>query len=124
MNKQTFIRFLNQELKYKTLEEKVADVLKIKNSAWLDDYIKQITKNYTLCPHCQKYSLTKKLKNISEQIIEHNVCVYQDAGYGDNDQFASVTYLVFYDICPKCDHKIETSRLTLDISNRHNRYDN
>jgi len=124
MNKRHFIQFLNQELKYLTMEEKVESILKIKNSTWLDDYLKHITKNYTLCPHCKKYSLTKKFKNMSEQEIEHNVCVHSDAGYGDNDEFATVTYRVFYEVCPKCGDKIESSRITLDISNRHSRFDN
>ncbi|MDD4607747.1 MAG: hypothetical protein PHD10_01245, partial [Bacilli bacterium] len=100
MTKKEFMDYLNKELKGLSLEKQKLILEKMKNE-WIPQQIEQKYKNYSLCNKCGKYSLTKNNKIISkeENIVEPT---YIDAGYGDDDRYGEVQYLVDYSICPIC----------------------
>lgn len=59
-------------------------------------------KKFTYCKVCGRYYKTELQKE--ETIIEtdHRVCVYRDCGYGDDDEYADVTYEKTFAVCPLC----------------------
>ena len=75
-------------------------------------------KSYIKCKECGKYSLKSKFKLGIEEKLVKGVCVYRDCGYGDDDQYADVTYSVLYGICPYCGGKNERDRITIKEENR------
>ena len=50
--------------------------------------------------------------------------VYQDCGYGDDDEIAEVTYLHHVKRCPKCGYAIENRKEKVSESNRRARNQN
>ena len=103
--------------------EKQEEFLNKVYSIWLPDimkkFSKKISKKYAKCGHCGKYSFIHEFKTISKKEEFKDVIVHTDAGYGDNDQMADVTYLITYSICPKCNANTEKSRMYLSENNRH-----
>ena len=73
------------------------------------------------CEGCTQYfpKLNAKEFNKRETVRE---CVYQDCGYGDDDEYADVTYLCFYTKCPYCGAWKRTRKLYIKEENRHGRY--
>lgn len=124
MTKRDFNSFINQNLKGLSLEKKLELLCKIQN-LWLPDIKKKLNdkldKNYIKCSKCKKYSLIKSFKYKNKKEIRHGVTVYRDAGYGDDDEIADVTYSVDYVVCPICGGLTETNRYKIGESNRHKR---
>ena len=65
----------------------------------------ELTKGYKFCGCCCKFSLPEKWVRSQEEKEIKNVCVYSDCGYGDDDRYADITYLIDYEICPLCKGK-------------------
>lgn len=122
MNKRDFEKIIKESMDGLSLEKKEEFLNKVK-SKWLPEiqekFNKNVAKKYTKCWECGKYSLTSDFKKIHEQVEHEGVLVYVDAGYGENDEVADVTYLMHYSICPKCKHKKLLSKKFVSEKNRH-----
>lgn len=91
----------------------------------LESRRKIFTSKYKHCSTCGKYYLRKDEKKDSVNELHRGVCVWTDCGYGDDDVFADVTYLVTYAICPLCKkHNDILSKFTINESNRRDRWGN
>lgn len=125
MTKQDFKTFINQNLKDLPLEKQEILLDKMLHK-WLPDIVgkfnDKIEKNYRKCQKCGKYSIIKNTKSILETEVHHDVLVYANAGYGDDDEYADITYSICYSICPFCGGKSELNRYPLNVSNYHKRY--
>ncbi len=108
MNKEDFTKFLNESLKGFPLEKQIQIIEKMK-AEWIPKIVIEKTKNYVLCEHCGRYSLEKNNKKTynREKRIQST---YTDAGYGDDDLYGEVEYIVEYSICPHCLKKKEISK--------------
>lgn len=91
-----------------SLESKEELLLKMK-SIWIPSIINDIKKNYKKCPNCKKYSLKSKFKTLhqSETRIE---TTYTDCGYGDDDKYGEVEYMIMYEECPLCNNKTKVKK--------------
>ena len=104
MNKKTFETYLNEEFKNLPLEKQVEFLYKIKDE-WVINIISKKTKSFSFCKSCKRYYLTKDEKiEIKREI--RGECTYRDAGYGDDDEYGDVEYLVHYYHCPLCNKVI------------------
>ena len=125
MKKRDFETFIKGILKDLPLE-KQEDILKKIQHKWLPDIQKKLSnrikKNYFKCSKCGRYSLKKRFDIIYDQELVKGVTVYSDAGYGDDDKFADVTYSVEYLVCPICKGLTEKSRYPIAESNRRGRW--
>lgn len=81
----------------------------------------KIDTDYCYCNNCNNYFLKAELQTESELKTEYGQCVYTDAGYGDDDEFADVTYRYIWYICPNCHSKILKKRYYISESNRRGR---
>lgn len=77
-----------------------------------------------MCNTCHKYSLTLKYKTESEIVVNDNMIISRDCGYGDYDTHCSVQYLVRYSVCPICDNKVEVSHTRLKVLSEYDKYGN
>lgn len=85
--------------------------------------LKAFSSKYKYCSACKKYYLKKNEKRDQTVELVHGVCVYRDCGYGDDDEYADVTYAVTYSVCPLCHkHNEKLFKHTLGESNRRSRY--
>ena len=123
MKEREFEKLILESMKDLSLEDQEKLLNNIEDK-WLpkikEKFIKK-TKKHTKCFNCGKYSLTKDFKEIYEQVENKGQVVYIDSGYGDDDEFADVTYSVCFSICPICKAKKEKSRMFLFEKNRHGR---
>ncbi len=108
MTKKEFENYIYQQMHFFTIDEQVKLLEKIKNE-WIPDLINKKTKNYSKCPICKKYALKKRFKKRSFYVVKEDVLVFSDAGYGDDDEYADVKYLVTYATCPLCGKETEVS---------------
>ncbi|MBP3255024.1 MAG: hypothetical protein J6M60_00825 [Clostridia bacterium] len=126
MNKREFMKLINESMENLSLEQQENFLNKIRDN-WLPEikekFYNGTLKNYTKCWNCKKYSLTKDFELVNKTEEHKGVLVYSDCGYGDNDEFADVTYLIEYKKCPKCKALEEKSRMYISEKNRHSRYD-
>ncbi len=124
MTKKDFENFIRSNLKDLSLEEQEKILIKIRRT-WMPDIIKKfdnrIEKSYNHCPKCGKYSLKKKCRVETKEVTDYGVTVYTDCGYGDDDEIADVTYLVYYNVCPVCGGLTEKNRYEIRETNRHRR---
>ena len=122
MNKREFEKIITESMNGLSIEKK-EEFLKKVQSIWLPEiqekFQKEVSKKYTKCYKCGKYSLTSDFEEVHEQVEHKGVIVYVDAGYGDNDEIADVTYLMQYSICPKCKNKKILSKTFISERNRH-----
>ena len=88
----------------------------------MEEYRKIIKDNKIHCRACGEY-FDNTVKTTSEECTLKNECVYSDSGYGDTDEYADVTYLITFYICPYCGHKNEKRRMYLREANRWSRFD-
>lgn len=86
--------------------------------------INKLTKNLLKCPSCNKYFEPKNITTNTDTEIVKGVCVFRDCGYGDDDEYADVTYQVLYKKCPFCNKKVETDRYSIGETNRSDRWGN
>lgn len=124
MTKKDFDSFIKESLKDLPLEEQ-EEILKKIQYTWLpnikEKLNKRIVKSYFKCSKCGRYSLKKRFKITYGTELVKGVTVYTDAGYGDDDELADVTYSVKYRVCPLCKELTEESRYYESESNRHRR---
>lgn len=115
-----FINYLDESIKSLSLEKQKLILEEMKNK-WISKYIEEKFKMYSLCNGCGKYSLTEDNKKIFE-IEDHTEAIHIDAGYGDDDTYGKVRYLVEYSICPNCLKKTEKSKELIRILSEKKRY--
>ena len=95
--------------------DRVEDVLKELE----EEIYTKINRKYYYCEECKKYYYKKDWGTEDTKEIRYGDIVYIDAGYGDDDEVADVTYHVKYRICPiHKDHKIVVSRVPISSTNR------
>ena len=122
MTKRDFEKFIKDSIKDLPLE-KQEELLKKIHYKWIDDihtkFKDRMKKRYIKCTSCNKYSLKSKYKKTIKEELCKGVCVFSDCGYGDDDVYADVTYMVEYYVCPHCDGLTEKTRWTLKEENIH-----
>ena len=95
--------------------DRVEDVLKELE----EEIYAKINRKYYYCEECKKYYHKKDWGTEDTKEIRYGDIVYIDAGYGDDDEVADITYHVKYRICPiHKDHKIVVSRVPISSTNR------
>ena len=124
MKKRDFDTFISSNLKGLSIEQQ--EILLIKISNWTLQRRKKlkerINKSYLFCDKCHKYSLKTRMKIKSRLETVKNKLIFSDAGYGDNDIYADVTYNIYDYVCPYCGASIEKIKFEVDTTNEHNRY--
>lgn len=81
---------------YVSAERKIYNLFELK--------IKDLEKNSVRCTNCKEnFKIPKKLE--SKEFVRTET-VYTDAGYGDDDKVADVTYIGEFATCPKCKEKV------------------
>lgn len=124
MTKREFEQLIGNCIKDLPIEKQVDFMHKLQYN-WAPDvagkFREKIFKKYTRCFECKKFSPIKDFKKTYKQEENKGVIVYTDAGYGDNDEIADVTYLVTYSVCPKCGAEKEIKKMFLSEKNRHSR---
>lgn len=93
-----------------------------KTKADIESIINKSIKNLLRCPKCGKYINPQSVESKYKNKTELGVCIYSDCGYGDDDEYADITYQIIYKKCPFCNNDIETSRYKISESNRRNKY--
>lgn len=125
MTKRKLEEFLREYLKDKSLEQQ-EDLLDKICYKWLPtvrgNFKKRLKKSYIKCPKCKKYfSKRIKLKYVNEKETREGQLVTLNPSYDYDDEFADVTYLVKYYICPLCGRKVEADRAVISEKNRRHR---
>ena len=116
-----------EELNGLPVKDRIDKLNKIKNDAEreLIKVRKDLQENYIYCEKCSGYYPKANLQTVSDTEVIIGECVYTDAGYGDDDMFADVAYLVTSYVCPNCGNKVkEKGRSILSTSNRRDRWGN
>lgn len=107
-----FLNFLNKlkiNLSHIPIETQEVIINKLCKE-WLPDYLKDIKKGYIYCNNCKKYFKKEEFKEITK--VEKNIeTTYSDAGYGDDDKYGEVEYLVYYQVCPNCKHETPVGKM-------------
>ena len=121
MTKRQFYQLIGDSIKDLSIEKQMDFLDKLQYN-WVPDVAgkrrEKIYKKYQKCSTCKKFSLIKDFKKIHKQKEDKGVTVYVDAGYGDDDEIADVTYLVTYSVCPNCGAESEIKRMFLSEKNR------
>ncbi len=89
----------------------------------LEAQLEKAAKDKVLCPGCNTYFDKKQLMTGQFQETVKNECVYTDAGYGDTDEYADVTYLRTVVRCPKCGRELKRNSIKIGEANRWSRFD-
>ena len=122
MDKREFEQLIRESIKDLSIEKQMEFFNKLQYN-WAPDvagkFREKIFKKYTQCFNCKKFSLIKDFQQTYKQEEYKGVTVYTDAGYGDDDEIADVTYLVTYSICPNCGAEKEIKKMFLSEKNRH-----
>lgn len=124
MTKREFDEFLTESLRGMSLEEQEIQLRKLHN--WITQrqgkLQERINKSYIRCNNCKRYLLKKRLTIVHQLEVKQGECILSDAGNGDDNIFADVTYNVCYAICQNCGAKIERDRYVIKEENKRNRY--
>jgi hypothetical protein len=121
MNKKEFIQYIKTSINNLSIEKQI-EILKKIQEEYIPSTIKEILKNKIFCRSCKKYSNSSKFKIITKQESRIKT-TYTDAGYGDNDMYGEVEYLVKYRICPLCGFEEEIDKTYLRTLWEKGRYD-
>lgn len=84
--------------------------------------LKDATQGMTFCRTCGKYLSEEDIMVGCYKEVERGALVYQGCGYGDDDKFADVTYLITVYRCPYCGGELKKRKLFDSEENRHSRY--
>ena len=100
------------------------DKIKLINSLdkWLEHESDILEDGCLYCSKCKKWYDKKESINKIKTMLSKNVLTFSDAGYGDDDRYGDVTYLIYYHKCPYCHEETEDRRITLKIENEKSRY--
>ena len=124
MTKREFQKIIKDALKDLPLEKQDELLDKIHYN-WMNEihnlFNKKLRDKYYKCSKCGKYYQKSKCSSTYRTEVERGVTVYVDSGYGDDDEFADVTYNVEYVTCPFCGKEKEKSKMWLGESNRRTR---
>lgn len=127
MNKDNFLSLIKEETKGMSPKEELKFYYECKEryNLLFKELIEEHGKKYDQCPKCKEYfSVNEKIEHVGRQESEVE-CVYQDAGYGDDDEFATVTRHNIYSICPLCGKEMRREFSTIiSTKDRHDRYGN
>lgn len=124
MLKKDLFDFLDKSLEGLSVEQKEKTINRIVSKNYLQEYRKKITKGMKRCPLCDKYYSSKlKLETDFRKEIREE-CTYRDAGYGDDDRYGTVEYIVKYNKCPKCKKFFEVKKYMNKILSEKDRYGN
>jgi len=75
--------------------------------------------NCLFCDKCKKwYNKNISISKTKIKMVK-NVLTHVDAGYGDDDIYGDVTYLIYYHECPLCHEEIEDRKTTIKVENEH-----
>ncbi len=95
----------------------------------IDEYMEVLTKEKKkllddsyYCKECKQYFEKLHWGHRTEEELHKGVCVFTDAGYGDDDEYADVTYRIYYLVCPYCGARKEFSKIKLKEENRRGRW--
>ena len=83
---------------------------------------KELLDNSYYCNKCNQYFEKIHWGHRTEEELHKGICVFTDAGYGDDDEYADVTYKVYYLVCPYCGARKEFSKIAIKEENRRGRY--
>jgi hypothetical protein len=89
---------------------------------WLGNESDIIKNNCWYCSKCKQWYDKKEFINKTKTRLIRNVLTFSDAGYGDDDRYGDVTYLVYYHECPYCHEETEDRKITLKIENERDRH--
>lgn len=78
------------------------------------ELFEEVTKGYTQCESCGKYSSDKSFTYTTESKLEVQTA-FIDAGYGDDDEDGLFKNLYTYSVCPRCGNKKVVSKNCLGI---------
>lgn len=108
MNKSILNEYLNTQIAGLSPEKQLAEIDKIieATKAFRSKTKNKIEKKYIYCYTCKKYHLAKSY-TIVERDANSTICVYSDAGYGDDDEYANCIYHITERVCPKCKERTE-----------------
>lgn len=83
----------------------------------LQEELKSATVGLIKCTGCDSYF---KPEDLTEGSYKETTteCVYTDAGYGDDDEYAEVTRIYIVKRCPKCGKELDRKSFYLGESNR------
>lgn len=109
MIKEYFISYVQTRIKNLSLEEKKR-ILDNAKDEWIPSIINDVFNDKTFCNKCNKYSNTSDFKETHQREYRQEY-TYTDAGYGDNDRYGEVEYLVYYNECPLCQAKKQIKKV-------------
>lgn len=125
MNRKSFERYVNEQLKELPLEQQIKDLQKMQ-SIWIPDLLHarqqkagtwvppEKKEEYVFCENCKTYYSKEQNKSNYEREVRTET-TFIDAGYGDDDMIGEVEYIVQYKTCPKCSRKAEVGKTRLKI---------
>lgn len=88
---------------------------------WIPSLKKNIFNTYRKCCKCNEYFLRSEFKKSNSKITNEET-TYTDAGYGDNDKYGEVEYMIDYLECPKCHYKETVNKHFIRILWEKDRY--
>lgn len=112
---------MKEALKGLSLTEKI-DALTNIQYKWSKDLIASLTKNTRFCNSCGSYSLNSKWKLETKSEVHKGILSYTDSGYGDNDEYSDIEYMITYKKCPVCGALKEIRQDVLKNIRTYNRY--
>lgn len=90
----------------------------------LKSLLEEATKDKIYCSGCDSYWAKDQVMVGSFTETKKGECVFTDCGYGDDDEFADVTYNHIITRCPKCGQELSRQSIWMKETNRHDRYGN
>lgn len=102
---------MNKKEKIKRLDTIIEKLNVIKN-VWIPEYINNLLKNYTLCKNCNKYFKKEDYKDFYK-VENYFTPTYIDYGYGEDNEYEYVDFLVKYSVCPNCKNKEYKSKMQI-----------
>lgn len=112
MKKTDFTGMLHDGMQSMTLEKQLELLDKI-SSKWIPELRAKLIRNKKKCGKCGKYSPSKDFKGFSRREIVKDQIIYCDAGYGEDDEYGDVEYVVTYSVCPLCGNKVVSNKFLI-----------
>ena len=103
MNKENFLRYIQNQTNNLSLEEKKELLKEIKN-IWIPSIETEMINNKIFCPSCKKYIDESKYTTHYGTEVRFQL-TYFDYAYGEDDEYGDVKYFVKYRECPFCHNR-------------------